>query len=280
MRAKTLIMLISILLVCSPALAAGKKVVATVLPVWVFAKNVAGDRAEVALLIKFGTDPHEFTLRPSDVRMLHEADLILLNGAGLEKNFLRGMPEGKAFDTSSGIDIIVLGKTPDPHLWLDPVNAQLQVENIARALSRMDPEGKDYYTKNAEAYNMKLQALHEEIEEGLSKLDARRLITYHESFNYFARRYGLEPYSLTGPDAEAPLPRRMKAVYDIVRSEEVRAVFEEEQFNPGALDRLGHDLGVKVCTLNSLVSGRPEPDLYERAMWENLDTIIRCLGEK
>jgi len=280
MLLRAITLALSVLLLHAPALAAGPKVVASVLPVWVFAKNVAGERAEVALLIKSGTDPHEFVLRPSDAMLIEKADLVLLNGAGLERNILRGIDPRKAFDTSEGVELIMLGQRPDPHVWLDPVSAQAQVQNIALALSGVDPEGKDYYSKNAVRYSERLQALHESLARGLAGLRARRLITYHESFNYFARRYGLLSYSLTGPDAEAPLPGRMREVYDIVRKESVPAVFEEAQFRPGLLKNLGEDLGARVCTLNSLVSGETSADLYERAMRENLETIVKCLGRK
>jgi zinc transport system substrate-binding protein len=279
-RIGTILTLLSMLFVHSPAFAADKKVVASVLPVWVFASNVAGERAEVSLLIRSGTDPHEFTLKPSDLKKLDEADLVLISGAGLENNFIRGIDPEKTFDTSEGIELIMLGKTPDPHIWLDPVTAQAQVENIALALSDIDPEGKNYYRENAESYNAKLAALHKEIVKGLSILAAKHLITYHESFNYFARRYGLEAYSLTGPDAEAPLPKRMSAIYDIVRNKGIPAVFEEAQFKPGALDRMGRDLGVRVCTLTTIASNAPSSDLYEKAMTENLNTIIDCLGSE
>ncbi len=72
----------------------------------------------------------------------------------------------------------------------------------------------------------------------------------------------------------------MREVYDIVREEEVKAVFEEVQYKPGRLQRLSHDLGVRICTLDGLVSGRPSADLYERVMKKNLETIIECLGDK
>jgi zinc transport system substrate-binding protein len=274
---RTSLTIFALLLLCQPCFAE-RKVVASVLPVWVFASNVAGERADVSLLIRSGTDPHEFILRPSDVRKLAEADLVLINGAGLEKNFIRGIDPGKVFDTSEGIEIIMLGRTPDPHVWLDPLRAARQVDNIATALSDIDPGGKEYYLKNAAAYKKRLGELHESISGGLLKLYARRLITYHESFNYFAKRYGLKAYSLTGPDAEAPLPGRMREVYDIVREEGVKAVFEEAQFQPGRLERLSHDLGVRVCTLDSMASGKPSADLYEGTMKKNLETIIECLG--
>jgi ABC-type Zn uptake system ZnuABC Zn-binding protein ZnuA len=176
------------------------------------------------------------------------------------------------------VEIIMLGRTPDPHIWLDPRRAEQQVDNIAKALSEIDPEGASYYETNAIVYSLRLELLAHDILIGLGGMRNKRLITYHESFNYFAERYGLKSYSLTGPDAESPLPGRMRAVYDIVRDEKVEAVFEEAQFRPGRLKRLSKDLGVRVCTLDAMVSGTPSADLYEKTMIKNLQTIIECLG--
>ena len=181
-------------------------------------------------------------------------------------------------DTSLGIETIMLEHSPDPHIWLDPLRAKTQVENIVRALSDLDPDGGEIYRKNADAFIDRLNSLNADISRGISGLTAKRLITYHESFNYFARRYGLKSYSLTGPHAEAPLPGRMRTVYDIVRAEGVKAVFEEAQFRPGMLKRFSEDLGVEVCTLDAIVSGTPSPDLYEKTMRMNLETILQCLG--
>jgi zinc transport system substrate-binding protein len=278
-RRLSLIALLVGALLCPPALQAGQRVVASVLPVYIFAKNVAGDKAEVALLIPPGTDVHEFSLRPLDLKTLKEADLTLISGAGLEGFILERMGrDARVVDTSEGIELIRIGGFTDPHVWLDPLNAVRQVENIRDALSALEPGNRPYYERNAESYISRLRALDREIREGLGRLESRYLITYHEAFNYFARRYGMVPFSLTGPDAEQPLPGRMKEVYDIVRDKAVRAVFSEKQFPQESLERLRRDLGVSICTLDTLETGRPDADYYERAMGDNLRTILRCLG--
>jgi zinc/manganese transport system substrate-binding protein len=283
-KASYLLFLIALLVgvfFCPYAAQAGQKVVASVLPVYIFSKNVAGEKADVTLLIPPGTDVHEFSLRPLDLKTLHEADLVLISGAGLEDFILDRMGrEGRIVDTSEGIELIRKGGSPDPHVWLDPLNAARQVENIRDALSALDPANRPYYERNAESYIGRLKALDVEIREGLGRLEGRYLITYHEAFNYFALRYGLVPFSLTGPDAEQPLPGRMRAVYDIVRKEAVRAIFSEEQFPQESLERLRKDLGVSICTLDTLETGTPDIDYYERAMGKNLRTILRCLGGK
>lgn len=276
LKSRVVLILAGIVLLYTSALAAPRKVTVTFLPVYIFAKNVAGEKAELRLLIPPGTDVHEFSLRPLDLKALGEADIVFISGAGLENHIIKKIDRKKVVDISKGIKPV----KGDPHIWLDPVLAIAQVKNIRYALQSLDPENRQHYQSNADAYISRLKALHREIRQGLLKLRGRRLITYHESFNYFARRYGLVPYSLTGPDAESPLPGRMRAVYDIVRAEGVRAVFAEQRLPRKALERLKRDLGVWLCTLNSLETGKPSPDYYEKAMRENLKSIIRCLGNR
>jgi zinc/manganese transport system substrate-binding protein len=265
---------------CAPALAGGKRIVTTFLPLQIFTLNVAGEMAEVSLLIPPGSDVHDFTLRPMDLKKLREADLLVINGAGLEGSIMDKMERGKrVVDTSEGIDLIrEAANSPNPHVWLDPMLAVEQVRNISGALAGLDPENAVHYNQNAEAYVRRLTALNSEIMKGLNGLKGAYLITYHESFLYFARRYGLRSYSLTGAHAEQPLPRRVKFVYDTIRKEGVKAVFAEEQFPRDALKRVASDLGVRLCTLNSLASGEERKDYYERAMRENLKRIAGCLG--
>jgi zinc transport system substrate-binding protein len=271
------------LLPCQAA-ADGADVLAVVFPVYALAAEVAGDRAEVGLLVPPGMDPHEFALRPHDVRRLEEADVVLLNGAGLEERILGNvLPREKSVGTSRGVDLLTTSGVPDPHVWLDPLSALLQVESIASALAEADPRGASYYRERARLFGDRLRSVHEDLAAGLRDIPVPVLVTYHESFAYFARRYGFRYFSLTGPGAEQPLPGRVRQVYDVVRESRVRAVFAESQFPPDALETLGRDLGVRVCTLDTLgtgdtrETGRPVFGLYERAMRENLRTLLTCL---
>jgi zinc/manganese transport system substrate-binding protein len=272
-------LLIIIMFVSSAAGAGGIKVAATFLPVWIFAKNVAGEAADVSLLVPPGTEVHEFSMRPGDLRSLEEARLIIANGAGLESGVLgRFINDERLVDTSEGIVVLGGEGSPDPHFWLDPLYAAQQVKNIRDALIRADPSNRGHYEANARAYTARLMALHRDIAEGLARYKGRPLVTYHESFNYFAGRYGLAACSLTGPSSGQPLPRRLTRVYDIVREQGVRAVFSGGQAGEAAMERLRQDLGVRLCTLITLETGSPSPGYYEEAMRKNLDTLLRCLG--
>ncbi|GAB4389184.1 MAG: metal ABC transporter substrate-binding protein [Thermodesulfovibrionales bacterium] len=254
------------------------RVTATFLPVYIFALNVGGDRAQVSLLVPPGMDVHEFSMRPGDIRKLHDADLVVVSGAGLD-DFVAARISGKRLvNASSGVDLIMKGEAPDPHVWLDPLRAARQVENIRDAFSRLDPENARYYESRAARYAERLRALDAEIREGLRGLRSRHLVTYHDSFSYFAERYGLEAHPLAGPEAEYPLPGRMREVYDIVRRHGLKGVFAEAQFPAEALESLRRDLAVRVCTLDTMEAGEPEEGYYEEAMRRNLRSIVQCLG--
>lgn len=257
------------------------KVVASNLPVYIFALNVASGRADVSLLVPPGTDIHDYALRPSDVKRLNAADLILLSGAGLEAKITGGIRnKDRIVDTSSGIRLLRAGEISDPHIWLDPVIASAQVKNIRDALALKDTMNAAHYIESAEAYIKKLNSLSEEMDKILSPFKGETLITYHEAFNYFSARFGLRAYAIAGTEPEFLLPRRLKEVYDIARRNKAKAVFVEKQFPEDSIKRLGRDLKVRVCVLDSLESGRPEAGYYEEAMRQNASTVARCLSGK
>lgn len=265
--------------VASPGHAEKPRVLATVLPVYVFALNVAKDRADVELLMPPGSDVHEFSLKPLDVRKLRGADLVLMNGAGLELHMAQALEAARTVDTSAGIKLRTLpdGRV-DPHVWLDPQRALKQVDNIADALAALDPDNAAAYKSNAAFYKACIKQIEKVIEMQMEKLQGQTLITYHDSFWYFARRYGLDAVPLAGPGAERPLPGRLKEAYDSVRENKVKAVFSEERYPPELLEKLASDLGVEVCELSTMITGNPDAELYEKKMADNADTIVRCLG--
>jgi zinc transport system substrate-binding protein len=252
------------------------RVAASILPLWVFTKNVAGKRARVSLLVPPGTDIHEYSLTPRDVKSLHDADLVIISGVEVEP-FLDRLPNDIKVARAS---TQYATPPPDPHVWLDPVMARRQVDAIAQALEDIDPQGREEYEANAQAYVKRLGELNERLENLLAPLKGMPLITYHEAFTHFAARFGLEAYSLTGPHAEQPLPRRVKQVYDVIRQRGVRAVFAEDQYPPDILKSLTADLGVQVCRISTVTTGEPYPGLYEQVMTENAETIVRCLEER
>lgn len=259
-------------LISSTAYAAPRTVVATFLPIAIFADNVSGGLMKVELLVPPAVEVHEFSLRPQDLRRLEAAELVLANGAGLDAALLGPYSrKDRVVDTSRGVALRPL----DPHIWLDPINAGVQVRNIASAMSANDPANAATYAANADRYAQRLLALDAEIRAALWGAP-RTLVTYHDFMGYFGARYGLKTFSLTGAGGEQPLPRNIAALEGMVKAQGVRAVFMEEGYPASALAALARELGVKVCLLASLESGKFEPGYYEAAMRRNLKSMTEC----
>lgn len=260
--------------------AASPGVLATFRPVQLIAQEVAGDRLEVGLLVEPGSDMHEYSLRPSSVSRIYDADLVIISGAGLEDALESGLRQARhVIDASEGVEIIKRRSgVTDPHTWLDPRAAAVMARNIADALSADDPAGAMDYDRNADRLIERLEELEVELKEELAPQKGMTLITYHESFNYFCRAFGLRTFSLTGPSAETPLPDRVRRAYDIARQDKVRAVFTESDSEGGPfMQKMREDLGVEVCELDTLST--EERDYFE-AMRYNAREIARCLGRK
>lgn len=284
---KTKHIFLAFLLVASMALgvsessAGTSKVIATFRPVQIIAQAVAGDLMQIDLLVEPGTDFHDYYLKPSEVSKLYEADLVIIGGAGLEDPLTSGLRQARRVtDASRGVDIIRKKRsgTPDPHIWLDPKAVAIMARNIADALGEEDPANTLQYEKNASDLEQKLKDLNSELAADLAGMKRMTLITYHESFNYFCRAYGIRTFSLTGPSAETPLPERVRRAYDIAREDKVRAVFTESGASGESfMQKMREDLGVDVCVLDTMNSD--ERDYFE-AMRYNAAEIVRCLGAK
>lgn len=260
---------------------AGIKVIASNLPVYIFALNIAGGRAEVGLLMKTGSETHDLSLSPGDMAELRKADLILLNGAGLDDFIIErlGPEKSKAVDTSDGI---IKSQGPasavNSHIWLDPAMASMQVENIAKALSSKDPANSAYYAERAEAYIKRLDILDRELAEALAPHKGGYLVTYHDAFYYLALRYGLRPLSLAGPHGGSASAGRLAEITRLVNEKKIQAFFIEDSEGASEMKSFGARNGIPVCPLYTVGAGNAEPGFYELAMRENLESLIKCLG--
>ncbi len=265
------------------------------------AQHVAGDRLTVDVLIPAGIDPHGFEPTPADVRKVADSDLLIVNGAGLEA-FL-----GRLLENAGGERTVVeasaglTGRTPhaaeaadeaggdhgenDPHFWLDPVLAIKYVENIRDALSAADPAGATTYTANAEQYIADLKALDAWIVEQVQAIppERRLLVTNHESFGYFADRYGFTVLGAVVPSvssAASPSAEQLARLVDKVKAAGAPAVFIETGANPQLAEQLARDAGVTVVsellTHSVTAADGPAPD-YIAMMRYNVQAIVAAL---
>jgi ABC-type Zn uptake system ZnuABC Zn-binding protein ZnuA len=229
------------------------------------AQNVAGDRFEVQSLVPVGTDPHAFEPTPSDLKEVAGADLVIVNGAGLEGPLLTTLQDAVGdtpiVDASAGLPT----RTPqpgepelasgekDPHFWLDPELVKTYVANIERAFSAADPAGAATYKANAAAYDKELDALDAWIRQQVAQIPQadRQLVTDHASMGYFADRYGLTVVGTVVPSAstgETPTARQLADLTQAIRDTGAKAIFVDASDNPQLAEQIGNETGVKVVT--------------------------------
>lgn len=286
-------------LLAPPAVGASEPlpVVASTTVVADVVRNVGGDRVVVMPLAPAGADPHTFQPTPNSMKALASARVAFFNGSGLEEwwdNTVKSvsrkdlsvveLSKGLATIKTPGHTYGVHGHTEgaDPHVWLDPVLVKQYVDRIREALSRTDTAGAASYAERAKAYQAKLDELDAWIRAEVEKIPAgrRKIVTFHNAFQYFVKRYGLtvKGFVVASPGKE-PSARALADLVQRIKTEQVPAVFIEADFNPKLLETLGRDAGVKVVTNlydGSLTDG-PPADSYLGMMRHNVTTMVNAL---
>jgi zinc transport system substrate-binding protein len=255
---------------------AGKlKVLTSFLPVYCFTVNVAGDLADVQNLLPPGASPHDFQLTPSDRRKFNDADLLIVNGLGAEtwlEKLVRN-DRKKVVTISAG-----LGGDINQHIWLDPILGAHAVTNILRALQAADPAHSDAYAANAKAYIARLDALDRDFRDGLAPAKGAAIITYHDAFAHLAGRYGLRIAGVVEEVAEVkPGPRHLAKLGQIIRTENVKAMFTDAEHPEKLAEQFAKDYGVRLAALHTLENGELTRTAYEDGMRKNLKTLKSTL---
>ena len=276
------------------------QVVSTVSPITNIIYNIAGDRIALSGIVPEGVNSHTFEPLPSDAVKLSNADLIFMNGLHLEQPTLRLA----AANVKEGAEIILLAEqtiapheyiydfsfpkeagNPNPHLWTNPIYALKYAEIIRDTLVVHDLDNAAYYRANYEEFAGRIQSLDEAIQLTTASIPAenRKLLTYHDSFAYFAPRYGYSVLGAIQPaDFSEPSAQEVAALIEQLRAERVLAIFGSEVFPSPVLDQIGREAGVSfVDTLRDDdlpgVPGDPEHS-YIGLMVEDLKVMARALG--
>ncbi len=227
-------------------------VVATIQPLGEFVRAVGGDRVDVMVLLPPGAEPHTFEPTPAQMKRLEDADLYVKNGAGLELWLERFSSEGlRVVDSSEGVELIYLNGIPDPHIWLSPRSAAIQVENICRALIEVDPEGREYYEKNRDVYINELRGLDEYLKSRLSRASGRIFVVDHPAWSYLARDYNLVQIAIEEGERE-PGPRRIAYIIKTVKDNNIKAILVEPEFNPKMAEVIASEAGCQVVEIDPL----------------------------
>ena len=284
----------------APDAAQKLKVVTTVAPITSIVENVAGDKADIAGIIPEGINSHTFEPAPSDSKLLSKADIIVFNGLDLETPTVKlaqaNLKQGAAIyslgDKTIKEDQYIYDFSfpkeqghPNPHLWLNPEYAMRYAALARDELIRLDPKNKSSYEANSAQFMKKLEALDQAIKDAIQTIPAgqRRLLTYHDSWPYFARRYGFKVIGAVQPsDFADPSPKEVIRLIEQIRKEKVPAVFGSEVFPSPVLAQIARE--AKSRYIDKLrddeLPGKPgDPQhSYIGMMVENMTIMFEALG--
>ncbi len=272
-------------------------VVASILPLGDFARNIGGDRVDLTIMVPPGVSPHTYEPTPARAQKVAAARVLILNGLGLEYWSEKvisaaGNPNLIVVETAEGLEVIEDEKGNEhrgedrphpqkkekgnPHVWMDPINAIHQVMKIRDAMIHADPDGAEIYRANADRYVRSLQDLDKEIRETVATFGTKKLISFHAGYSYFARRYGLELIAVVErtPGRE-PSPKEIASIVKIARESNIKAIFAEPQFPTKAAQVIADECGASVFFLNPL--GDPPDFIYVDTMRRNLRQLEKAM---
>lgn len=223
------------------------KIVATFYPIYEFVKKVGGDKVEVSTLIPVGVEPHDFDPTIQQIQDAESADLVIYNGAGLER-WIDKINAKFKIDASQGLSLLTSNDTEnagglDPHVWLDPILVQAQVEKIKDALVNVDPANSQYYQSNADKFIAELNNLDNKIKTDLATCNKKDFIAFHNAFTYFADRYGLNQHSIhdIAPEGEV-LPQRLQEVIQLARDLGLNTIYSEDLVDPRSAEVIAQEI--------------------------------------
>ncbi|MFL6423572.1 MAG: metal ABC transporter solute-binding protein, Zn/Mn family [Nitrososphaeraceae archaeon] len=268
------------------------KVVASFFPVYEFVRKVGGDKVDVSVLVPLGAEPHDFDPTIQQIQDVESAAILVYNGVGMEAIWINKVNPKLAVDTSKGLNLLAsrdpeIHAPADPHIWLDPILAIHQVENIRDGLSKVDPNNSVYYDQNAQKFIGQLKSLDASIKYNLSCSNCakRDFIAFHNAFSYFAKQYGLNQHSIKGltPEGEI-LPQRLVEVVQLAKHLGINIIYSEDLINPRSSQAIADEIpNGKVMVLSPIEGINKQEQQqgigYLEKMYQDLSALkegLRC----
>ena len=276
----------------------GKLTVCTSLyPMHIMALNITANIPGIRLVNVTSPESgclHNAHLSVTDMKLLDNSDIFIINGSGMEgylEKVLNTYPNLKIIDASKELhphhdeefhshhdeqhhhhhDI-------NPHTWVSISLAIQQVQSIGEQLAYFDPENGDLYLNNTKQYIAKLEDLRQKMHQELSDLKHRDIVTFHDAFPYFAKEFNLHIVAVVQRNAESePSARELADTIDLIKANEVKAIFVEPQFPDIAAQTIAKETEAKVYTLDPASSGPLLADAYIEIMEKNLQTLTGAL---
>ncbi|MBD7918162.1 zinc ABC transporter substrate-binding protein [Cellulomonas sp. Sa3CUA2] len=274
------------------------RALASFYPLQMVTEEVGGDRVTVSSLTPPGAEPHDVELSPAQVASVGAAQLVVHQSGfqpAVDDAVAQAAPE-HVVDAAVHADLAGDASShgheaddhdaedgddhgADPHFWLDPTRLAAVADDVAAALSEIDPDGADVYRANADALTARLTALDEAYTAGLATCERRVVVTSHEAFGYLADRYDLEQVGISGVDPETePSPARLREVGEVVRDEGVTTIFFETLVSPKVARTLAADLGVEAAVLDPIEGLGDDTQDYFSIAEANLEALRVALS--
>ncbi len=260
------------------------KILVTFYPIYKFAKAVGGEKVDVSIIIPSGVEPHDWEPTVQDIERLKKANMIIINGAGLEPWISKIVSENSNIiivDSSRNIHLLHKNENAnmtDPHIWLDPVLAKIQVQNIADGMIKADPENANFYQQNADQYKSKLDLLDKQIRTELGACNKKDFLAFHDAFSYFSQEYGLNQNTIVGglnPEAE-PTAQTLEEITHKAHDLGIDVIFTEEAVNPQISKVIADEIHGKVLVLSPLEVTNVNDDYIEK-MQNDLSNLKESL---
>lgn len=296
------------------------QIMTTFYPMYEFTKNIAGDKADVKILIPSSQEPHGWEPTPKDIANVQASDLFIFNSIYMESfvDTIKAAVDNKETVFVEASDGITLKEgitdehnheneeedhdheseeadhdheseeaedehshEKDPHVWLSPALAIKEVETITASLIEADPDNKESYQQNSEAYIAKLSALDQEYQNALSKVEKKEMITQHAAFGYLASEYGLTQVPISGlSPEEEPNAQRLAELKNFAKEHDISVIYFEETASKKVADTLASEIGAKTEVLSTLeVLSKEDEDNgldYIKVMERNLEKIAQA----
>ncbi|MEH6905948.1 zinc ABC transporter substrate-binding protein [Bacillus sp. AFS006103] len=245
------------------------QIVTTFYPMYYFTQKVAGNSANVELLIPNGAEPHDWEPTAKDMAKIQDADIFIYNSRYFEswtEKVLKSINDSDltVIEASKGVELMNAleseeenhsdhASSKDPHVWLSPVLAQQEVDTITNAIEKLDPIHKNEYEKNAEDFKSQLADLDHLYKETINKAEKKEFVTQHAAFGYLAKQYGLTQIPIAGlsPDVE-PTLGKLKELTELTKKKHVKVIYFEGLTSSKVAQTLANEIGAKTEVLNPL----------------------------
>ncbi len=285
-------LIIGIIFFWSFNIQAQKTVISSVSMIEDMVRNIAGDRVISKMIVPIGGDPHLYEPLPADAKLVASADLVFINGLTFEgwitELILNSGTKASMVTVTEGVNAIssdIYKNSSDPHAWMDVTNGLVYIDNIKKSLIELEPTYAAEFEANYKTYKAKLEELDRYITQRIQEIPAKKrvLITSHDAFKYYGRKYGLQLEAIVGVSTEAqPETSDIIRISKAIKETEVPAIFIESTINPKLIKQIAVDNKVSIggaLYADSIGEKGSSGDSYIKMLKSNTDVIVDALAK-